>query len=389
MAIPHPLKWFSRRGRTRVGFMRNPTDVVQILKTGISAGLAWETARFFFDEPTPVLAPISALITAQTTVYQSYTFGIKQAFAMAAGLAIASAASSLHEVNAITIGFAVAAALLAGRALRLGNQYNQMHVTMVLVLAFGASVGYVRVLDSLLGAVVGVVVNAAIAPPTHVRAAADRLMALADDISDLVDDIHDGLVGGTWSREQASGWLQRGRRLADEGRVVRGTIETASESLRLRPTRQSAHIPRLMATAECLYHTTAELRGVALGLADLAGGARGLTEEERELIPDSFVDLLELLTQTYKLLGRMQSRGDTRGAAEKLGATVRRANLMEDDVMASLGQPGMSDRFRRAYGSILDHAQRMIYEIDPERGPHRIAMRGYSSWADVSHPRPR
>jgi len=70
----------------------------------------------------------------------------------------------------------------------------------------------VRVLETLLGAAIGVAVNVVIAPPVHTRSAAGALRGAADSVGELLGDTVDAL-GGRWPPEHRDWWVVRGPNL--------------------------------------------------------------------------------------------------------------------------------------------------------------------------------
>src|SRR5215213_4569946 len=144
----------------------------QIGKTALAATLSWELAIRLLDSPLPALAALGAILTVQVTVKQTVTFGIQQVVGVTVGVGAAIAVIGVLGVHAWTVAVVILIALVIGHLLRLGKQVNQVAISALLVLALGTGYGSVRIVDTLLGAVIGVLVNALLAPPTHVQGAA-------------------------------------------------------------------------------------------------------------------------------------------------------------------------------------------------------------------------
>jgi uncharacterized membrane protein YccC len=108
-------------------------------------------------------------------------------------------------VHLWTVALLILLALAVGNLLRLGRQVNQVAISAVLVLALGTGYGSVRIIDTLLGAVVGVLVNALLAPPTHVRSAAVEIVRVAEDLGLLLADMGNGLRPASTRRRRGTG----------------------------------------------------------------------------------------------------------------------------------------------------------------------------------------
>jgi hypothetical protein len=174
----------------------------------------------------------------------------------------------------------IAAALLIGRALRLGDDLLEVPISAMLIFAsageHAAATG--RVVDTLVGTVAGLLGGLAFAPlrVQPARAAvcglAGRLAALLDRMSaDLADDPEPALV---------TEWLIQARSLRDEIERVDDTLREAADSAKLNPralvgTAESVPVAEMTVSLrgglESLEHATLTVRGLARSMLD---GAR-------------------------------------------------------------------------------------------------------------------
>ena len=243
----------------------------QIAKTALAATLSWELAIRLLHSPLPALAALGAILTVQVTVKQTVTFGIQQVVGVTVGVGGAFAVVGLLGVHAWSVGIVILIALVIGHLLRLGKQVNQVAISALLVLALGTGYGSVRIVDTLLGAVVGVLVNATLAPPTHVQAAAAEIARVAEDLGLLLADVGKGLRTG-WDHRAAQDWLRRARDL-DAARARAGeAVRRGDESLLYNPLArgEAEAVARLTEAHTALEHVATQVRGVTRALADLA-----------------------------------------------------------------------------------------------------------------------
>lgn len=158
------------RLRGQLGWLGPPT--LQAAKTAVAAGFAWFIAADVLGNNIPVFAPLAALLTVQVTVWDSLARGLQRVLGVVVGVLVAYGFARLAGINAWSIGLVIFVSLLAGRVLRLGQQGSiQVPVSALLVLVLGATTGgYAvdRVVDTVVGAATGILVNLVIVPPTQI-----------------------------------------------------------------------------------------------------------------------------------------------------------------------------------------------------------------------------
>jgi len=365
--------------------LRERDAFLQTAKAALAAAVAWGVASEVLRVRDPVLASVAALVVVQVTLYQSVRRAIQYSAGIVAGMIGALAIGRYLGVNMFTMSLIVVFGLVIGRTLQLGTQVTQVAVTGLLVLAFGNSYGTVRILDSVIGAAIGVLVNMAIAPPAFARTAAKELADLADDLASLCSTVAKELRG-QWTHEQARGWLDRSRALASSARAARKIAQQADESLKYHP-RKSTHLDevhRVDEAAIALDHTASQLNSLMRGLSDLTADFAGIPRAHRAL-PEELVLLLDDTAKALNAFGRLQLP-DKAGPRvyEELSRLIKSskphareaAHAMHPDEDA----PTM---LWSIYGALLDDSRRMLRELDPDDGPHKegipAALRSYSA----------
>lgn len=344
---------------------------LRVVKTGLACGLAWLIAERLLADGLPVLAPLAALLTVQVTIYRSVTVGLQRAAAVVAGVLLAMLTARLLGLHAWSIGVVTAAALVVGQALRLGPQSVQVPVSALLVLALsGGSNIYPRdrVLETLLGGAVAVVVNLVVVPPLFTGSADQRLARLAADIAGLLEDVATGLAEG-WDRVRARDWLGRARQLHESLDETRETLMRAEESVRYNPRRagRRSETSHLRAALTALEHTAFQVRGIARTLTDLVTTA-----------PDAAARLSpgygELLAAAAVA---MRAEGDALGGdpdgVDRLRRALAVARERQAEATAAL-RAGVDSPVWSIHGSLLADSGRLLREIDPDGGPHTDAL---------------
>jgi hypothetical protein len=263
-------------------------------KTTLAAVISWELARRLTGSEAPVLAPLTALLVTQLTVVETVTEGLQRVGSVVVGVLLAVGLASLLGLQWWSIGLVVFASLAVGQVLRLGASRLEVPISALLVLVVGGQSGVARarVLETLIGAAVGVAVNVVVAPPVYVQSAGEAIFELAEAMARLLRDGGAELAAG-WSGEEAYDRLQRARELDRPLGRARSALGRAEDSLRLNPRRRRVGDPSgdLRSALSALEHATILVRGLCRSLLDLDTGGRGPDPALRAALGD-------LLTQT-------------------------------------------------------------------------------------------
>ncbi|MFC6063911.1 FUSC family protein [Streptomyces ochraceiscleroticus] len=212
--------------------------MVQALKMAGAAIAAWALAGWWLKAPLALMAPWTALALVDATVYRSLRSGLQQISVIVVGAVWASLAMALaggSTLGAMIIALPVLA--LVGTYRRFGAQGIYGSTTALFVITYGAysltEVGH-RLLETCIGAVIGISVNAFVFPPIHLRSVYDQLQRLPRDSADLLRHMADGLRE-EWGSAEAEEWRDRARRLQPILRSLADARQWTNESLRLNP----------------------------------------------------------------------------------------------------------------------------------------------------------
>jgi uncharacterized membrane protein YccC len=222
--------------------------ILQVAKASAATIAAWLVAGWLIPGPLPVFAAIAALLVVQPSVNQSFGKAIERSIGVILGVLVATAASLVFGTDSWIILVTIVIAMLVAWALKMTpGTSNQVAISAMLVLALGSSspeYAVDRILETLNGAAIGIVVNALIVPPVAVSPARRDLSLLGGELAGS----HDRLASALES-PQTPADLQR---LMVEARLMRpmrdaadASIATGEESLTLNP-RRSAHRTELL-----------------------------------------------------------------------------------------------------------------------------------------------
>ena len=352
------------------------------VKTTLAAVLAYLLAvALLGNDVPPLLAPLTALLVAQVTVFRTVTSGVERVGSVVAGVLVAVLLSRVVGLTWWSLGITIFVSLVIGRVLHLGDHTLEVPISAMLVLAVTGPARIAaldRVAETLVGAVTGVVVSFMLRPPVYVQPAGDAVGALAAEMAELLTSMGRELTEG-WSSGQASAWEDRARELDRPLRAARIAVARGDESLRLNPRQRRVRegASSLRAALAALEHAAVQIRGLTLDLADLADAVESSDQAEPELLVALGALLVELAggVAAFGQLVAPEVAGPPREAvplhiALEIARTHRDvlAELMLVDARTDL-------ELWHIQGSLLANVDRLLREIDLERGPDARRVR--------------
>ena len=314
------------------------------LRTGklvLAAVLSYELAGALDTSPDRVLAPLTALLVVQLTLFQTLSSAIGRVVSVLTGVVLAVAVSELVGVSWWSFGVLVLASLLAAQALRLRSHLLEVPISAMIVLALGGTAASAtgRVVETLLGGAVGLAVNVLVAPPLHVRPAEEAVDRLATQLGDFLDELAADLRRG-WSRSAADEWLSRARRLGRDVERADRDLSRAEESVRFHPRGGSARQarPRLRAGLDGFEHAYVVQRNLCRALLDQV---HFVAEDEQdrafaEPVRQALADVLVTLAAATRAAGAFCSATQPAAASQDDVAARLEAVLPQRDRLAEV-----------------------------------------------------
>jgi uncharacterized membrane protein YccC len=307
--------------------------------------------------PIPVFAPLAALLTVQTTVWESVSRGAQRVAGVIIGVIVAFGFARLAGIHAWSITLVIFAALLVGRALRLGVQGAiQVPVSALLVLAVGGtrgSYGRDRIIDTLTGAAIGVVISLVPAPSAVIDEATSAVASFARELRQLLGSIAEAVTG----RGERDAPLRRARLLSERSAAAADAIDQARVSTRLNPMTRTAGpaVVRLTDSLETLRLVELQVRGMARAVAD--------AQEPVEPAPL----ISSLLTAVRDRVDGWADQVEWGQAAE--GTLV--VERLSDEVIRAARDPALSERAAATAIAIAVDARRACDELVHHDDDHR------------------
>ncbi|MFJ4045721.1 aromatic acid exporter family protein [Microbacterium sp. NPDC089987] len=214
--------------------------LLQVLKSAAATIAAWLIAGWLIPGPLPVFAAIAALLVVQPSVNQSLSKALERSAGVIFGVVIAVLLSLLLGGQSWVVLAAVVVALLAAWAMRASSgTANQVAISAVLVLALGSSnpdYALDRIVETLIGAAIGFVVNVAVVPPVLSAPARRDIGMLGRELAASLDRLGDALPT-TRTAVQLQELMLEARLLRPMKDAAEASLTAAEESLSLNPRR--------------------------------------------------------------------------------------------------------------------------------------------------------
>lgn len=349
----------------------------------------------------PVLAPLTALLVLQASLFQTLRAGLKKVAAVVTGVLLAVGLSEEVPFTWWLLAVLIGGTLVIGHLLRLGEDLLEVPISAMLIFSakhFGG-VATGRIVDTLIGTVAGMLgglLFARVRTESAREAVSDLAWRLGDFLTMMSDGLrnvpHDSTADDETSGQakdpyqaMALDWLQTARALRDDIERVDDSLREAEHSVKYNPRaltmpeeEKSIHNTSLRGGLETLEHSTLYLRGLATSIVDssrIPSEASPVRDTEtRERLADVFGQL-GIAIRTYGRLMRVLPSGDMaleRQLDDQLARTLhlqdKLAVLLEPDTGQQEGD-GTEWPLR---GEILSHVDRIRTSLSPEAIPEPI-----------------
>ncbi|WCK53397.1 aromatic acid exporter family protein [Aneurinibacillus sp. Ricciae_BoGa-3] len=174
--------------RKRISLWRFIHRTSLIWKAALAAGISWDVAQMT-GTARPFFAPLAAVLCVQVTVEDSVMKGYQRVIGIIGGVIIAYFAARYLGIHDWSIALLVFIGMAVASWIKLPSQaISQVGVSTVMVLTVGSvlgnySYGIDRIVDTIIGAVIAVIVNMFILPPDYTNLAATSISKGADALA--------------------------------------------------------------------------------------------------------------------------------------------------------------------------------------------------------------
>ncbi|MFC9229798.1 aromatic acid exporter family protein [Streptomyces decoyicus] len=354
--------------------------VAQTFRSTVAAVISYVVALLLSSEPAPLTAPLTALLVVQVTLYTTLTTSVRRVNAVVVGVVIAIGFSSLVGLTWWSLGLIILASLVIGRFVRAGEFVPEVAISAMLVLGVTttrvAATAWDRVLETLIGAVVGLLFNMLFVPPLWVQPASEAIEGLAARMSRLLLSLGDQVTGHT-SVEEAAARLHEARRLDHDIVQVDEALRQAEDSLRLNPRVKEGLLSRVVLRTglDTLEISAVVLRTACRTLTDLA---KARTDES--LFPPAIATALRELfghmaraIESFAVLITTQVSANAEEAEDRLVEELA-ASRESRETVAHLLLDTVRDHPRQwqLHGALLAEIDRILDELDVAKRSERL-----------------
>ncbi len=352
--------------------------VVQAVRSTAAAVVSYVIALRLSSEPAPLTAPLTALLVVQVTLYTTLTTGIRRVNAVVAGVLLAIGFSALVGLTWWSLGLIILASLVVGRVVKAGEFVPEVAISAMLVLGVTrvADTAWDRVLETLIGAAVGLAFNVLFVPPVWVGPASEAITDLAARMRTLLLHIGDE-SGDATTVEKAAARLHEARRLDNDIAEVDGALRQAEDSLRLNPRVREGLLFRLVLRTglDTLEICAVVLRVSCRTLTDLARyrGDEPLFPPKTALALNDLYRHTAVAVESFAQLITAQVSANAEAAESRLSEELATARHSRERLAALLPEemernPGQW----QLYGALLAEADRVLDELSVEKRSERL-----------------
>jgi len=218
-----------------------------------------------------VLAPLTALLVVQATLFHTIRSAIQRVVGVTAGVLAAVAVAAYVPFSWWVLGLLIAGTLALGLMLRLREETLEVPISAMLIFSVDSHAAATsRITETLVGAAAGLAAGLLFAP-LKVQPAKDAIGDLTRQMADLLGEMADGLAT-TPDPRRAAEWLDRTRALRGEIERLDDALAQAEESVRMNPWRLRSRDPAagLREGVDTLERAATDMRVLARSVVDSA-----------------------------------------------------------------------------------------------------------------------
>ena len=333
----------------------------------------------------PVLAPLTALLVLQASLFQTIRSALRKVVSVTAGVLVAVTVSAFVGFSWWLLALVIGGALTLGYLLRLGDDLLEVPISAMLIFASASgeqAAASGRIVDTLVGSAAGLIGGLAFAP-LRVQSAREAVGELANSLAGQLDRMAADLAaipaGEAPDPAHVAEWLDQTRALRGEIENVDDTLRRAEDSSRLNPRtlRTPGALPAaevaLRGGLETLEHAAVTLRGLTRSMLDSSRTATDASPVRDQQTRDRLASVLTQLGEAIRAYSRLVRTlpSDPEPLESELTTALEDAHRQQD-LLADILEPrtapegGASEWPMR--GEILAHIDRLRTGLQVDLG---------------------
>ena len=365
--------------------------LVTVTRLTAAAVISYLLTLVLTEGAVDLTGALTALLVVQATAYSTLKMGAVRVGAVLSGVLVATLLSNWVGLTWWSLGAAIAASLLLGKVLRLGDQALETPITAMLILGVTNHdiAAEIRILNTLIGAGVGVAFNLIYPPPMPTARAERALLRVAEMAAAPLDAAGDALAEGPITRAQVDSWLDRARSATRAVASATETIGLLNDSRRFNPRALGTMDvePVLASGLDTLEQCLLDIRGLFTVLAAEIPTEERPDDPYGEELGSAFAVVMHDVADCLRAFSSLvvaeaeQREGETEQAlAESLEILRETRAILTELIMVNTQDDSSAWLLR---GSVLAALGQVLAHLDVEQraGMHR-------SWKEAQLQRP-
>ena len=376
----HPDSWSAVPARLRPG-------TSQIARLTAAAVFSYLVANAYSPGILDLTAPLTALLVVQASTVGTLRMGLVRVGAVLTGVLVAVGVATWIGLSWWSLGAVIAASLVLANVLRLGEQSLEAPISAMLILAVSSPelAAEVRVVNTLIGTVVGVAFSLVVPVSIPNVRATDRVRRLARSQATLMDEVALSLADRAPHPEEVKAWLAWTDEIARDIDEAHVAVQAVEDSRRLNPRALVAakvH-PGLRAAIDRLDRCLAAERALLLVIGREAPSAAGLDDASRSDLRRAFAVVLDDLANALRAFGDLINAEYGRNIEDVDELLTRTLDLVHETraVLTELilldVDPRQQTDLWMLQGSVLAAVEQVLQQLDLEQ-----SERSSEAWLD-------
>jgi hypothetical protein len=367
--------WPGRPDRWRDVPRRLAPTLVSVTRLTTAAVVSYLLTLVLTEGAIDLTGALTALLVVQATAYSTLKMGAVRVGAVLSGVLVATLLSNWVGLTWWSLGAAICASLVLGKVLRLGDQTLEVPITAMLILGVTNHdiAAEIRILNTLIGAGVGVAFNLIYPPPMPTGRAARAILRVAEAAAAPLDAAGDALDDGPITRAQVDSWLDRVRSATRGVATATETVALLQDSRRFNPRALGTmDVEPVLATGlDTLEHCLLDIRSLFTVLAAEIPTEERPDDPYGEELRRAFAVVMHDVADCLRAFGNLvvaeaeQREGETEEAlAESLEILRETQAILTELIMVNTQDDSSAWLLR---GSVLAALGQVLARLDVEQ----------------------
>jgi Aromatic acid exporter family member 1 len=357
--------------------------LVQIARLTVAAVVSYVIADALSPGLLDLTAPLTALLVVQASTVGTLQMGLVRVGAVLTGVLVAVGVAGFIGLSWWSLAIVIAASLVLAKIFRLGEQSLEAPISSMLILAVSSPdlAAQVRVVNTLIGTVVGVGFSLLVPVTIPNARARESVRGVARSQAGLLDEVAITIASRAPHPEEAAAWLAWVDHIDADLDSAATSVHAVAQSRKLNPL-SLASATTHPGLADALGRLNGVLGGVRALLSTLALQASGsgaeaggpVAAELRRAFAVVLDDLASGLRSFAQLIDAEFGSGDLDRVDEALHHTVERvreARAVVTELVLIDVDPRVQTDLWMLQGSVLAAVEHILRQLDLEHAERR------------------